>query len=1078
MSIPKKEFHEINNPVSQKEILCFQLQSSNGIISGVSAAWLGTLGYLKEEIIGKKFTDFLHPEWKTSFEKDLGEIKKNGAIGNFYLKIRHKNGNFPAFEFTGCTGLNTNEEPGKIHCVIKKVTEQHISESDSAFLSNAVLELLHIKSPREAYIYAANKLFQLFNKNVVVTAVEYDNPNNKWKMVEIKGINNVIDNALKTIGIDIINFTGEINTNFLKDVEKGKLVELDFDLYSLTNGKISSKNNAAIKKLLNIKKLLIVPLKKDTVIFGTITLVIIHNNIEVNTKLVEAFVTQVAIFVEKLIIENDLRENEKKLKSAERIAHIGNYEIDLNSGKAIWSEETFNIFGLEYKKEKELSISEYGRLVYPDDNAKLYSHFEECISEGKTFNLVYRIVRSDDEIRYVHSIGELETAGNGTPVKMFGTFQDITEQVISEQKIRESEQRFNLAMNASTDGLFDWNLTTNEIYYSPRWKNMFGYQNHELPNDFSVWENLTEPEDVKKSWEMQRELIAKKRDRFVLEFRMKHKNGSWVDILSRAEAIFDETGKAIRIVGTHQDISERKKIQRELIQSEEQYKTLLENLPVGVFRSTVSGKVLSANTAMAEMYGYNSVEEMLKVPAQKYYHHENPREKMIQELVDKGFLLGYETKEFKKDGTTVWISANYRLLKNYNYKQEDGPYIDGVLVDITQKKKYEKELIDAKDKAQESDRLKSAFLANMSHEIRTPMNGIIGFLDLLNEPGLSNSEQKHYLNIIKRSGDRLLQTINDIIELSKIEAGELPVLKTRVNINETLVYYKDFFQPEAQLKGIELKLVLNNKDVYSNTDLNKLESILSNLIKNALKFTDAGYIEIGFACAEKFMNFYVKDTGRGIPKNRVNAIFDRFVQADLNITRGYEGSGLGLSITKAFVEMLGGKIWVESELGKGTVFYFQLPFEGIEAGQINQNKLELAKETIPQSVHKKKNILIAEDDEVSYKLIETILNDKLINLIWAKNGKEAVLLFKENRDIDLIFMDIKMPVMDGIEATKEIRKMNKKVPIIAQTAFALSGDREKALAAKCNDYLSKPLKKQELIQLVNTYLKMESAGFK
>ncbi len=384
--------------------------------------------------------------------------------------------------------------------------------------------------------------------------------------------------------------------------------------------------------------------------------------------------------------------------------------------------------------------------------------------------------------------------------------------------------------------------------------------------------------------------------------------------------------------------------------------------------------------------------------------------------------------------------------------------------EIDYRKRVEDKLIEAKQQAEESDRLKSAFLTNLSHEIRTPMNGIIGFMDMINDPAISAEEQGHYIDIIKQCGNRLLQTINDIIEISRIEAGELSEIISEVNLDNTFKNLYEILLPEARAKNISLKFQENKENYVIRTDAYKLENILINLIRNAIKFTETGSVEIGYDIVIDKLRFYVKDTGKGIPQDRQKAIFDRFVQADMGLSRGYEGTGLGLSICKAYVEILGGKIWLESEVNKGSIFYFT----------INYNPVNLPvykKESGSQNSKPGKiKALVAEDDEISFDLIDTILQNEQIATIRAYNGHEAVEMFKSNSDISIIFMDIKMPVMDGLDATKEIRKYNNKIPIIAQTAFALSGDREKALDAGCNDYLSKPIKRQDLVRIIEEFI--------
>jgi len=394
---------------------------------------------------------------------------------------------------------------------------------------------------------------------------------------------------------------------------------------------------------------------------------------------------------------------------------------------------------------------------------------------------------------------------------------------------------------------------------------------------------------------------------------------------------------------------------------------------------------------------------------------------------------------------------------------------------ILQKKIDEKTLIKAKEKAEESDRLKSAFLANMSHEIRTPMNGILGFTSLLQEPNLTGSEQQKYIEIIQKSGVRMLNTVNDIIDISKIEAGQVELSHSEVNITDHLKELHSFFKPEAIKKGIDLLLKTSVKDTHCKivTDFEKFNSIVTNLIKNAIKFTNEGFIEYGYHTKNKNeyleLEFYVKDTGIGIPKDRQQAIFERFIQADINDKLAHQGSGLGLAISKAYAEMLGGKIWVESEEGKGSCFYFTIVSNNkSESVAIEKSEEQILKE---DNESNKFNILVVEDDETSKQLISIIVEKYAKTIIYAVTGSEAVEICRNNPNIDLILMDIQLPKINGYEASKQIRQFNKNVVIIAQTAYALTGDKEKAISAGCNDYISKPINKNELRNLINKHLK-------
>jgi hypothetical protein len=407
-------------------------------------------------------------------------------------------------------------------------------------------------------------------------------------------------------------------------------------------------------------------------------------------------------------------------------------------------------------------------------------------------------------------------------------------------------------------------------------------------------------------------------------------------------------------------------------------------------------------------------------------------------------------------------------------------YINRLRKTNTERSKLLDELSEARLKAENSDRLKSVFLANMSHEIRTPMNGIMGFADLLKEPNISNEKQREYVDIIKRSGHRMLNIINDIIDISKIESGLMEVVLTDTNINEIMDYIFTFFKPELEKKQVQFsvrKSLPDNNDQLK-TDHEKIIAILTNLVKNAIKFTNTGSIEIGYKIVslihESMIQFYVKDTGIGIPKDKLNTVFERFIQVGTQDIKPKQGAGLGLSISKAYVEMLGGNIWVENNFNSrqkivGSTFFFTIPY--FNENQNNLMQADTQQTNLQPADHAvNMKVLIVEDDEISDLLITTGLRKYHHLILHARTGDEAIQVCLHNPDIDLILMDIKMPLMDGFETTRRIREFNNHVVIIAQTAFGLEGDREKVLEAGCNDYISKPLVINNLIDIINHHL--------
>lgn len=731
---------------------------------------------------------------------------------------------------------------------------------------------------------------------------------------------------------------------------------------------------------------------------------------------------------------------------------------------------------LGYQREEVIG-KWYGDFLHPDFIEHFRINFPEFKKHGCISDVQFKLRRKDNTYIYVSFEGCVGYTPDGKFKQTYCVFKDITEQKALENamlkaknKAEKSEERFNLAMQASNDGIFDWNLISNEIYYSPAWKKMLGYEEEELPNDLSVWEKTTKAEDVKKSWELQNKLINKEIDRFVIEFKMKHKEGHWIDILSQAEAVFNDRGKAVRMVGTHTDITIRKQAELALKESEQRFRSLVNTLNSGVaFYKVINEGKTGSDYIIQSFNDFALKHEKLKK--------EDVLGKSLKEIrpeIDDYGLIDtfhqvWKTGEPALFPAKLYIDEKYaNYYENRVFKISTGEIV-AVYDDVTERERALIDLKEALEKAQESDRLKSAFLANMSHEIRTPMNGILGFAELLKKPDLAGYEQQKYINIIEKSGTRMLHIINDIVDISKIEAGLMAISMQKTNVNELIEDTYTFFKPEAETKGIKLsfKTALPAKEASIKTDREKLYAILTNLVINAVKYTREGFIEVGYDIVgvknASTLQFYVRDSGIGIPKDRQAAIFERFIQADIDNRMAYQGAGLGLAITKAYVEMLGGKIRVKSEAGKGSTFYFTLPYD---TGQTEETNGYQALVSEKNDDVRKLKILIAEDDEVSEMLLDETIRNFGKEVLKARTGAEAVELCRANPDIDLILMDIRMPEMGGYQATKQIRAFNREVIIIAQTAYGLTGDREQAIASGCSDYIAKPIKKMELEAMI------------
>jgi PAS domain S-box-containing protein len=492
----------------------------------------------------------------------------------------------------------------------------------------------------------------------------------------------------------------------------------------------------------------------------------------------------------------------------------------------------------------------------------------------------------------------------------------------------------------------------------------------------------------------------------------------------------------------------------------------VEQSPNSVVITDTDGIVEYANSTTFNLTGYTSAELIGQNPRIFSSGETSQAEyQQLWETIKSGKEWIGEFHNKKKNGELYWEAATISPILD-----ESGAITHFLAIkkDITEGKKLNSELLAAKVKAEESDRLKTAFLHNISHEIRTPMNAIVGFSGLLNDADLLPEKQKEYIEIIAQSSDQLLSIINDIVCIATIEAGQEKLSEVPVNLNamQRILYEK--FLPKARSQNIifDVNTCFHENEYMILADEAKLVQILLNLIGNAFKFTLSGHIHVGCNLKNNELEFFVEDTGIGIPSEMHDEIFMRFRQVESTTARQFGGSGLGLSISKAYVELLGGKMWLTSELGKGSVFYFTLPFK-----KVNNSEEPAIKQSKQFEISSKspKTLLIAEDEDSNYLLLEILLSGLNIQLIRAINGVEAVDSCK-NDHIDMVLMDIKMPVMDGYEATMQIRDFMPDLPIIAQTAYTTDADKNRALACGCSDFISKPFKREVLIAKIKALL--------
>lgn len=530
---------------------------------------------------------------------------------------------------------------------------------------------------------------------------------------------------------------------------------------------------------------------------------------------------------------------------------------------------------------------------------------------------------------------------------------------------------------------------------------------------------------------------------------------------------------AERTSALKEEIHNKEIVVNSLAKSEERFRAISEASPMGIAVSDTKGLCVFTNAKLTHITGISGDQFILGTWLKSVFVDDrrlveytwmNGHEKRLE-----GFEIEFRVRTEKNELRWIHLRSASMML-NHQFVG-----MVSMIEDISDRKRSEEELIKAKNKAEESDKLKSAFLANMSHEIRTPMNAILGFTDLLASDEYEMAEKTEFLEMIKFSGKLLLNLINDIIDISKIEAGELkiqPISFAPASLmNELQLTFRS--QLDSQAKQ-DVKLIVEYppefEKVFLYTDKLRVQQILTNLLSNAIKFTSKGQIIMGAIHFEDNFEFYVKDTGIGIPPSKLEVVFDRFRQADESHTRLYGGTGLGLAIVKNLVSLLGGRIWVDSVEGKGTAFYFTLPVS--TPPEYKNTKSD------PQKVHEArivpdfsdKTILIAEDIDTNFQLIRTMLRSTNARLLHAPDGLIALDMASSDPLPDLILMDIQMPHMDGVEAMKKIRLQGRNVPIVAITAFALQGEGKYFTEIGFDAYLSKPLSQEKLIETIKIFL--------
>ncbi|MEX0987572.1 MAG: PAS domain S-box protein [Bacteroidales bacterium] len=578
---------------------------------------------------------------------------------------------------------------------------------------------------------------------------------------------------------------------------------------------------------------------------------------------------------------------------------------------------------------------------------------------------------------------------------------------------------------------------------------------------------LVEKSIVDSRYQMKKDLYDKGNMKVEVNTNDYHGNKIYLEVHAH---LFRGTGKDLFIAivtdktESQQYKKELKASELALKQSEKIYRSLIQAADDRIGLFDTDGNAVILNNAYTEMLGYTLEEYRVLEDKDRIHPEDIDRMKsLVPELVKSGYMA-IEYRARHRDGHYMHMNSKSVLVKNPDL---DKDYVLFIIRDVSDKVAFEKELIAAKEKAVESDKLKSAFLANMSHEIRTPMNSIVGFANLLTEKDIDATSQAEYVKRINRNSEQLLALMSDIIDLAKIESNQLSVSYTKLILenlfNELLTYGRLQLEQRGR-KNVVIKYLPDpvKRTEAMEGDLVRLTQILQNLINNAVKFTIQGEITIGYMnMNDKSIRFFVKDTGIGIDQKNIEIIFDQFRQVDGSNVRKYGGTGLGLAICRNLTGLLNGKIWVESEKDSGSTFYLELPLKS--GFELNENRDAASREF---AVSSKIKVLMVDDDQDSLMLMTTILRYEGIQTVTADSGYKALKILEREELPDIVLMDLQMPVMSGIQTLHIIREQYPALKVVAQSAHALEGERRKSLGLGFNDYISKPYSKQGLLEVI------------
>ncbi|GEM_PF-458828 len=1010
--------------------------------------------------------EFIHPHDYRIFNKATSDkLAGSSDTEKTVFRIIDKSGNikwvecnFVVIDWEGKPALLSFASDITVQRNLREKEKQYLKSLE--LLSEKSMEFAELKPGDDVYGFLGEKLLEMI-EGAVIVILSYDRITSRIKIEHLAGEGILKVKFEKIISEKHTGFGTKVNADLLRDLLYGKLLKYNDGLFELGNTIFPRAIYKEVKNLDELGDIYMIGLAEDNVVFGN-AMIFLPKGVQIgNAETIETIIKFGSIALQRNLVEDALRASEEKYRRIFESYQDVYFKLDIDGTIIEISPSVEKTGG--YTPD-ELQGEPVDKLYF--DATELSSINRILFKNGMVEDRDIKLLKKDKSVIFASLNAKLLRSETGKPVGVEGVIRDITERIKAEDDFRKSEEK----MRTLADFTYNWEYWLGPdgemVYMSPSSERITGYSADEFIKNPDLLVEITHPDDT---GSFKNHLIKEKELDRVLEFDYRivtrQNKVKWINHI--CQKVYGDDGRYLGRRASNKDITDRKIAEEELRNSEERFKALFYEAPDAIVVQNYKGIIIDANPAAYKLYGV----EKDKFIGESIFEFV-PKENREEFKVD--FSLWTEGKPESKrclivssGGESIPVEIHSSKIQ---YSGKEALMFN--IRDITAIVESEKRLKEAKEKAEQADMLKSMFLANMSHEIRTPMNAIIGFSEILSDEELSKEEREEFIRYITQGSNTLMNLIEDIIDITKIEAGKIKINLTECNVSDLMdELYATFLKIKNKngKKSLELRLnkPVTNKGFTISTDPSRIRQVLSNLLGNALKFTDEGFIELGFNLEEENqIEFYVKDTGIGIPKQKQKLIFERFGQVEEAQNKERKGTGLGLAISKKLAELLGGDLTVESEEGVGSTFKLKLPVT-LAAGKVVEKKVE---EKTPEINWDNKVILIAEDSVLNYTYLEAILQRTNVKLIWAKDGKEAVEICQKNEDIDIVLMDIKMPVLDGLNAIKEIKKFRKDLPIIVQTAYAMPEDRERSFAAGSDDYLTKPLNANELFKTIGKFM--------